>query len=197
MACRLVKSASNGRLLAEARQFLRRYSESFALIPGRLAGEFLVSGPCGLSGVHRSTTAQLAAGLARRAMAERGLAPLTSLGLEAVTARVVHRARQDRALNYFEPVAGLPRFARAVSRTISELRLAGISSSETARQGRSGPDLALLLDLFQQELESRALADLALIFELACASASEFRLPLLLLDVKLETRAHRDFIECL
>jgi ATP-dependent helicase/nuclease subunit B len=195
MARRLVKSASNGRLLGAARAFLQQFPETVAIVPGRLAGDFLVAAGDGIAGVHRSTLTQLAAGLARPAMAERGLTPLSSLGLEAVTARVAHEAAKEGLLKYFEPVATLPGFARALARTLSELRLAAIRTNELVSRGPAGADLGLLLARYQEELAARSLADLAAIFDLAGNAASGVRLPLLLLDAPLETRAHREFFE--
>src|SRR5271168_1350366 len=113
---RLVISTSNGRLLGAARLFLKQFPETLAVVPGRLAGESLSAGGAGSAGVRRFTLPQLAAFLARPGMAERGLAPLGSLGLEALAARVAHEARQDRALKYFNPVAALPGFAAALAR---------------------------------------------------------------------------------
>ena len=201
MARRLVKSASNGRLLAAARTFLQQYPESLTIVPGRLAGSFLASGT-GMAGARKWTLPQLASNLARPAMAERGLTPLSFLGWEAVTARVAHEAARAKALRYFDPVAALPGFARALARTLSELRLAGIRPKELAARGAlprrpAGADLARLLEDYEQEIASRRLADLAAILQLAGEAAeegtAETRLPLLLLDVRLETRAHREF----
>src|SRR5580692_1216189 len=108
MALRLVKSASNGQLLRAAKAFLRQYPEILAIVPGRLAGDLLASSGEGVAGVRRSTLIQLATSLARPVMADRGLTPLSSLGLEAVTARIAHGAAQDGVLQYFAPVAMLP-----------------------------------------------------------------------------------------
>ncbi len=182
----MVKSASNGRLLGAARAFLQQYPETLAIVPGRLAGDFLAAGAAGIGGVRRATLTQWAASLARPAMAERGLTPLSSLGLEAVTARVAHAAGRAGLLKYFDPVAGLPGFARALARTLSELRLAGVIA-----QG----DLGLLLDRYQEELAARSLADLAAIFALAEEPAERMGLPVLFLDVRLEGRAHKGFFE--
>ncbi len=146
-----------------------------------------------MAGVRRATLTQLAASLARPGMAERGLAPLGSLGLEALAARVAHEARQDGALKYFDPVAALPGFASALARTLSELRLAGTSAAEVGLRGAAGADLGLLLTRYQQELSAGSLADLAMIFELAGDPAEALGLPLLLLDAPLDTRAHRVF----
>src|ERR1019366_1396137 len=107
---------------------------------------------------------QLAATLARPALAERGLAPLSSLGLEALAARVVHEARQDRALKYFEPGAGLPGFAAALAKTLSDLRLAGTKpedlGSRVNARGLAGGDLSVLLTRYERELSASSLADL-------------------------------------
>ncbi len=229
---RLVKSRSNGRILEAAAEFLASHHESLVITPGHSAGEELVHCIRGLAGVHQSrgnagvhrvTLVQLASDLARPAMAQFGLAPLTSLGLEALAARAVHRAREEpeqkHALNYFEPVANLPGFARALARTLSELRLARVGgdaltqacdpSAAGANPSVAGAnpsaagadpcqDLARLLALYESELEERSLADLARVFELAsrAAESGEHRwlgLPLLLLDTPLDSEAHRDF----
>src|SRR5579863_535177 len=190
----LVTSASNGRLLGAARSFLKQYPETLAIVPSRLAGELLSFGG-GMAGVRRSALIPLASSLARPAMAERGLAPLTSLGLEALAARVAHEARRDRALKYFDPVAGMPGFAGALARTLSELRMAGIGEDDLASTGSAGTDLALLLTRYQQELSAGSLADVAMIFDLAGDPAERMGLPLLLLDPPLDTRASRRFIE--
>jgi ATP-dependent helicase/nuclease subunit B len=151
----------------------------------------------GAAGLHRNTLVQWAASLARPIMAERGLAPLSALGLEAVAARVVHGARQDGELAYFAPVAGLPGFARAVARTLGELRLAGVTPEQLNGDG-SRASLAHLLHRYCAELAERSLADMAMVFELA-GEVVENRhnpvagLPLLLFDAPLESQAYKDF----
>src|SRR5712692_130979 len=95
----VVQSRSNGKLLSAARSFASRFPELLAIVPGRLAGELLQIGE-GAAGLHRTTLIQLASSLARPAMAQRGLVPLSGLGLEAVAARVAHQARKDRELKY-------------------------------------------------------------------------------------------------
>ena len=100
----------------------------------RLAGETLAQFGRGTAGLRRNTLIQWAASLARPRMAERGMVPLSLflLGLEAVAARIVHAARQAEELDYFAPVAGLPGFARALGRTLGELRLAGVTPEQLA-----------------------------------------------------------------
>jgi ATP-dependent helicase/nuclease subunit B len=194
---RVVRSWSNGRLLAAATEFVSAYSETLVIASGPLAGEGMAIS-AGIAGIHRMTLVQLAADLARFAMAERGIAPLSELGGEAVAARVVYAARNENELAYFNPVAGLPGFGRALARTLGELRLGGVRADELAATGAPGEDLARLLKRYEAELAERSLADLARVFELAAGAALAGRhrwlgLPTLLLDAPLDSRAHRDF----
>ncbi len=130
-------------------------------------------------------------------MASLGLAPLTPLGLEAVAARVAHAARNEGDLDYFKDVAAMPGFARALSRTISELRLSRVDRKKLAAAGESGADLAKLLARYEAELESGRLADLARIFAIAMEVAEHrwLGLPILRLDAPLPFAAHREFFE--
>ncbi len=209
---RFVKSRSNGRLIEEAATFLASHEETILLAPSHSAGEGLVHGTRGIAGVHRMTLIQLARDLARPSMADLNLAPLTSLGLEALAARAVYQARASGELRYFAPVAGLPGFPRALARTLSELRLARVRVDALAR-GRVGgshspdtladprSDLARLLARYETELEERSLADLARVLELASKAAESgshrwLGLPLVLLDAPMESRAHREFFAC-
>lgn len=188
---RILKSWSNGKLLAAADVFLREHPEAVAILPSRLAGESAIYRGAGALGIHRYTLPQLAVSLARPLMADRGIAPLTALGLEAVAARVLHAERGE--LEYFRPVASLPGFARSLAKTFAELRLSGIGVDTLASAGLPGADLARLLSAYRAELAERALADLAAIFELASEAAQNFQLPLLLLDAPLESKMHREF----
>jgi ATP-dependent helicase/nuclease subunit B len=74
----------------------------------------------------RSTLGRTAAALARPALAERGLAPVGALPLEALAKRVVDGLRREGALGRFQPVAGFPGLPRAMARTLAELRMAGV-----------------------------------------------------------------------
>ncbi len=197
---RLVKSSSNGRLITAAAEFVLGHSETLVIAPTHSAGEEVAHNTPGALGVHRMTLVHLASDLARPSMAELGLAPLTSLGLEAIAARVVYAARAEKELGYFEPVAALPGFARALARTLGELRLAGIDAAALAATGAPGSDLARLLTRYEAELEERSLADLAAVLELASQAVAEGNhfwsgLPLLLLDVSLDSQAHRDLFK--
>ena len=148
------------------------------------------------------TLVQAAAELARSAMAERNLAPLSGLGREAVAARVAQKALAQGELAYFHPVAALPGFARALARTIVELRLARVTTEQLASAGTPTGDLATLLELYQAELAERSLVDLPGLLALATQAATDrthpwVGLPLARLDADLESLAHQEFFKSL
>jgi len=193
---RIVESRSNARLIAAATEFISRHVETLIIAPTHSAGEEITYRMAGAVGAHRTTFVQLAADLAHPAMSERGLAPLSSLGLEALASRVVYSARAAKELEYFDPVSALPGFAKALARTLAELRLAGVRPETLSASGEPGEDLARLLVRYEEELEQRSLADLARVLELAGQAAAEGKhrwlgLPLLLLDAPLDSPTHR------
>ena len=154
---RLVKSRSNHRLLAALTDFTSAYSEMVLISPTYLAGEGIAHRKSGIAGLHRATLIQFAAELARPEMAIRGLAPLSALGVEAIAARVIHAERESRPLAYFESVAAMPGFARALARTLGELRLARVAPESLKKTGAPGEDLAQLLTRYSSELDARSL----------------------------------------
>ena len=127
---------------------------------------------------------------------------MSALGREAVAARIAQKALAQGELAYFHPVAALPGFARALARTIAELRLARVSADQLASAGTPTGDLATLLDLYQAELEERSLVDLPGLLALATEAIatgqhSWIGLPLARLDAHLESRAHQEFFQSL
>src|SRR6185437_4237957 len=112
---RLIKSRSHRVLINAAAEFLSAYPESLLIVPNLSAGEELAHRSGGSAGLHRLTLVQLALELARPAVAQLELAPLTSLGVEALAARAVYEAGAEHELPYFAPVAGFPGFARALA----------------------------------------------------------------------------------
>jgi len=196
---RIVRSRSNGRLSVVLKDCISAYPEIVLIAPTYLAGEGIAHKVDGIAGLHRTTLVQFAAELARPEMAGRGLAPLSSLGVEAIAAQVIHAERGARPFAYFGAVAAMPGFARALARTLSELRLARVAPSSLKETGAPGEDLARLLTRYALELQYRSLADLARVFELA-AEAREHRwlgLPLLFLDTPFDSFAHREFFRFL
>ncbi|HTB13024.1 MAG TPA: PD-(D/E)XK nuclease family protein [Bryobacteraceae bacterium] len=167
--------------------------------PTYLAGEGIAHKTRGTAGLHRTTLVQFAAELAKPEMAVLGLAPLTALGVEAIAARVIHAERDTRPFAYFEAVAEMPGFARALARTLGELRLARVTPESLKKTGAPGSDLARLLTRYASELAERSLADLARIFDLAGNAKSHrwLGLPLLFLDTPLDSLAHREFFRCI
>src|SRR5690349_3950643 len=138
-------------------------TEAVVLGPTRAAADELARAVCtaGLLGLHRTTLGQLAAELAAPAIAGRGLAPVSQLGMEAVAARVVDRLRRAGKLAYFGPVAEMPGFARSLAATIAELRAEGVRAAGLAAAGLPGADLAQLAALYDEELAARSLVDRA------------------------------------
>ena len=135
-------------------------------------------------------------------MGRMGLAPISRLGIEAIAARILHAAHRDNKLRYFEPVAQTPGFPRALAKTIAELRLQGVSASSLQQAGEPGADLAHLMNLYEQELGQRSLADLPMLLELAATEAEQAshrftRLPLLLLALTIESESHKKLLGAL
>ncbi len=199
---RIFKSRSNQRLIAEAATSLSREPEKILLVPGTVAGErFAHALRQGLLGLHRVSLIQWATLLSRQYMAAENLSPIGALGVEAISARALYRANLAGDLQYFKPVAALPGFATALARTIQELRLAGVRAEDLKNTGEAGGDLSRLLALYHEELEVAQLADLARILELAREAVESgggglpfVGLPMIVLDIPLESAAHRAFL---
>ncbi len=130
-------------------------------------------------GWQRMTPGRLAAVLASRELARRGVSPLSPLGVEAVCARVVHQLGGASALGRFQPVAQQPGLPRALSRSLQEARLAGV---------RPEGDLGRLLEAYEAELLRAHLADRAEVFRLALLAGDHplLGLPALLVDLPLQ-----------
>jgi ATP-dependent helicase/nuclease subunit B len=199
---RLLVSSLNSLRLEAAAAHLRTVaarSEIVVLAEDRGAADDFVRAAAaerGFLGVHRSTLQHFAAALATGPLAARGLARASRLGTEAVAARCLHACRAAGGLAYFAPVARAPGLPRALAATLSELRLEGVAPAALAAAGAPGADLSRLLELYEQELARRSLADRADILRFAAEAASTSRfagLPLLLLDIRLDSAAARDF----
>jgi len=182
-------------LVAEAADFARKYDKSWFLGATRAAADELAFRIGAAAGVHRLTVLQLAADLARPAMADRQLAPLSGLGVEALAARVIHAAREAGELSYFRPVAALPGFARALARTLGELRLAGSQPMrwpKAASPAPTSPACFIVTKRNSINVRSRTWLWYFSLLSDGTAGASRWAgLPLLLLDVPLPSRAHR------
>ncbi|MBK9167231.1 MAG: PD-(D/E)XK nuclease family protein [Bryobacterales bacterium] len=193
MTRRLAIGPSHEQRLAWAASALRENGSAegaLILAPSRGAADDFARriAPGGALGIHRFTLPQLAAVLAADALAASGLAPLTPLGAEALTARAIHLERHTGPFAFFTPVLDTPGFARAASATIGELRLAGVEAHELRELGPAGQDLARLLDRYSAEAAGRGVADYAMLLDAACEAAARGEhvwtgLPLVLVDV--------------
>lgn len=151
-------------LLSLAREFLQAHrgrGEIVVIAPVKYAADDLVRSACpeALAGVHRFTLEQFAASAATESLTRAGLATITRTVREALAARVADKARRAGKLQYFAPVARMRGFAPALTRTLLDLRMNGVDVHALHSAGCH--DLAVLLELYQQELAEHRLADRA------------------------------------
>ncbi len=145
----------------------------------------------------------LASELATPALAARGLAPVSRLGLEALAARAIFEARSEEGLRYFGEISHTPGFTRAFASTLEELRLDAASPGALRAAGPAGADLALLADLFEQQLQGNRLVDLPALLQLATEAANAnakhphrlLGLPLLLFDLDPQSALHLELLQ--
>ena len=203
----LVRCRSTSKLLEQAAAFLSKHaaqSEILILAPTRAAANELAitAFPMGCQGIHAFTLIQLAAHIAAQPLGQRSLAPISRLGIEAISTRIVDSAQRAKKLNYFSPVALTPGFPRALARSIAELRLQNISPAELLATGAPGKDLAYLMQLYEAELEQRSLADLSMLLAVAAGEAAAHRnrftgLPIVLADITVESQSHEQFLRAI
>jgi ATP-dependent helicase/nuclease subunit B len=150
-------------------------------------------------GVSRAGLAELVAKLAVPALARRGLTPSAALSDEAIAARVADDLLAQDQLEYFAPVGMMPGFPRALSRTLSELRMAGVEPDRlTGHPGNV--DLSELLERAIDEREKAGAVDYATMLETATAELT-LRPGLLadktvvLLDVAINSKAEAVFVK--
>ena len=121
----------------------------------------------GVFGITRASFAELVTKLALPALARESLSPTGGLGAEAIAARAAFEALQAGRLTYFAPVAHLPGFPRALSRTLSEVRLAGLAAADVAHVAQAGGDLAELLVRTEGESRNAGTVDRAALLDAA------------------------------
>jgi ATP-dependent helicase/nuclease subunit B len=208
---RIVTSTSAAARLEVARAFLDQRppdSERIIVAASRGAADDLARraarGAGSTFGISRFSLTELAA---RAATAQPGGGRRmagTQAGAEAMAARAVHEALAAGELAYFEPVARMPGFPKALARTVHELRLAGLEPGDAARTAADDrrSDLFQLLARVESELDRSNVDDRAALFRLAAASCRGghvrwARMPMLLLDVPLDSRAEQEFAAAL
>jgi ATP-dependent helicase/nuclease subunit B len=208
-AITLVESAAAEVRLDAARAFVERHmphGDVLIVAASRGAADDLARGIAARSGatvgIHRFSLTQVAARIASPALAAQGVAPSSPLGREAVAARAAFDAARDGALRYFAPVSTTPGFSRALARTLGELRLADVSADRLRGLALSGPDLAELLDRFDDQFRTASASDRATLFDTAARAIAEapdvYRTaPLLLLDVAPDSAVEFAFVHAL
>lgn len=193
-----------GQIQAQAREFIRRHKPGQQLLiiaENRAAADEIVRQSCegALVGAHRFALREFVYAMSSRALNESGRVPVRGVVREALAARVVAYAVRDRQLQYLHRVADFPGFARALSKTLEDLRLGEVDIDSLRAAGRSGADLALLLDRYTRELHKLGLADHADRVQLALRAIENERyefdkVPVVLLDLIAESAAERRLI---
>jgi ATP-dependent helicase/nuclease subunit B len=215
-----VTSTSAARRLLAAEQFLAGRpvaSEVVVVGASRGAADDLVRTAAGSRpstfGLTRFSLTELAARAAALRLAGSHRMPGTMAGAEAIAARAVFDAVTADELHYFGPVASMPGFPKALARTLHELRLAGVEPGRLAighdEAGPSRPvhgrdvdanaDIGRLLARVEDHLEHVGVADRAALFRVAAAACRDRQvrwatLPIVLLDVPLDSYAEREFV---
>ncbi|HEY7188157.1 MAG TPA: PD-(D/E)XK nuclease family protein [Vicinamibacterales bacterium] len=203
-ALRVVVSSSADERLSRAREFVRAVAPGTrVLVVGAsrgaaddLARDVAASAPATF-GIQRLSLTQLAARGAMLTLASRGVAPSSWLGAEAVAARAVFDARHAASLVYFEPVASMPGFPRALARTVQELRQARVDAESIGGLPLAGRDLADLLTRVESCFEQAAAADRS---EMVAVAARALRdAPpadvVVLLDLPVDSAIDRELVE--
>lgn len=189
----LVTSRRSAERLEHARAFLAAQpADGDVVVLGptwETAAELVRSLGRPMFGWQRSTLFRFAAELARASLLEEGLTLATPLSLEALWARVTFQLHEAGKLHRFEPVADRPGLARALGRTIADVRLAGVDVK------RLEPGLAAAAQAFEAALAEAKLVDRADVFRRAAARVDDVSLPaLVLVDVPLAAAAEVDFV---
>lgn len=208
---RLLTSVSSAARLAAAADWLeKRGRAAEVVIVGasrraaddlvrHIAGGFAASD--GAFGWVRTGMSQLAVEVALPELSRRGRAPIGPVAAEALVARVVHELRDEGGLGVFARVDGGPGLARALTATIVELRHADIDRADLAA---AAPDLARVLERYEEALSAAGFADRAAVFGVAAeligrgdSSHAWLGLPTLLLDVRAANRAEQRLVAAL
>ena len=154
-------------------------------------------------GIHRLTLNRLTGIICAERLARESLQPVEGFAVEAVVARALFALRSSGALGRLEPIADRARLASALARTIGELRMAGIDRQALIDLDENGKPLAAMLERFEHELADARLIDRAGMLRMATAivqgssGAALTGIPIVLLDVPLESVVERDLVATL
>ena len=202
---RIITSVSAAARLEWARRFLRSHpppSEVVIVGASRGAADDLarrLAIDAGATfGITRFSLTELAARSAAILLAGARRIPGTQTGAEAAAARAVFDAIGAGEMDYFGPVARMPGFPKALARTVHELRLAGVAAVDLEGRDRASADVGRLLARIEDQLQEASITDRAGLFRLAARACADGQvrwatLPMVLLDVPLDSSAERAF----
>jgi RecB family exonuclease len=139
-------------------------------------------------GWRRTTLGRLAALIAAPLLAERNLAAVGPLPLDALASRVVHALAARGGLGRFAPVADFPGLPRAVARTLLELRMADVGPAKLRGRFTEFVDLH---GSYEEELARARLADRALVFRVAIDACSAATLSSAPIEASADAAARR------
>ncbi len=206
---RIITSTSAAARLDQARHFLQSHpSPAEVVIIGASRGAAddlarrLAVDHGATFGITRVSLTELAARSAAVQLAGARRMPGTQAGAEAAAARAVFDAAAAGEMEYFEPVARMPGFPKALARTVHELRLAGVAAADLEDRNRAVRDVGRLLARIEGQLRQTSITDRAELFRLAARACGDGHvrwaaLPLVLLDVTLDSSAERAFVGAL
>jgi ATP-dependent helicase/nuclease subunit B len=180
--------------LKQAVEFLRKHStNSEVLVVGATteAAAEVVRLACddAVIGAHAISLRNLARVLAELRLCAFGLTELSAIGREALIAGITPKAK----LGYLAPISSSPGFARALSRTLRELRMENV---------KPDGDLDTLLTLYEKALQDGSYADVATVFRFATqvihGRAHPFcGIPVVFLDVPAQHVVERQLVDAL
>jgi ATP-dependent helicase/nuclease subunit B len=165
-----------------------------SFVTGREIGEALARASGSWVNLRFVTVPALAAEALERRGEGTAAKPMTSSAELALTDRLFRELLAEGKLDYFGRAGASPGLAQALHRAIRELRLDGRTSADVRPDSflvaQKGRELALLLDRYEQVLESDRLLDLpALLGQAAGAAAgTPFRSAWVLLPMDLRLR---------
>jgi CRISPR/Cas system-associated exonuclease Cas4 (RecB family) len=162
MSCLLVTSHGSARLEFAESWLQQRRGAVLVAAPSQGAADDLAraaaSAGGGLALVYRTSFRRLATTLATPWLAERGLAPLSRLGTEALAARTIDLSLRTSGVGFFHAVADMPGFPRALSKTLSSLIENGVGPARLASGPYGCPELAAALETIGKLEQEQRLA---------------------------------------
>ena len=195
-------SAASARRLSDARARVLAIEPPILIIAASrgAADEFALSLAAekgATFGITRSSVAELVSRLALPALAKKGQTPTAPLSDEAVAARVADDLANRNALGYFTPVARMPGFPRALSRTLGELRMADVAPERLSGHA-ANDDLRALLERAIEERHKAGAVDYATLLHTATAELNANPQLLadktvVLLDIAIASKAEEAF----